>query len=388
SLVLAIPGAGGALVPYEIAFYAGKPGESAGSVKFAAGAQKGRDVPGAKIVEAPAKAGYSFEAFVPWSTFPEARLVRVGMHGSIRYVDGDKNIIATGPGDFATPSSLPSLLTEPEQSLVEGLLEPRHLTLAPKFEVYADIAGDAMKERIAIFGHFLTVCGPTYRRGKEFFVRDLAAEALSLEARNATGRDKEDILLRRRFTRPNGAGTRDWFEIWSFTSDEPDTAFAHEIEVAAPGGRKITDALHVGEKEIDVSIDGAQNWDATTYKEPIVGDAEPILLPWGPVKEQIYKLQSGKFVKAKEVPNPNALKTMITQREAMTPTDVPTPPVHASGATSDLGKELVALYEKDHGVAAGTKPKVDLEVSVAEDARPERVLLFGRDLVVLGPGFR
>ena len=79
SLVLAIPGAGGALVPYEIAFYAGKPGESSGSVKFGAGAQKGRDVPGAKIVEAPSKSGYTFEATVPWSTFPEARLVRVGM---------------------------------------------------------------------------------------------------------------------------------------------------------------------------------------------------------------------------------------------------------------------------------------------------------------------
>ena len=388
SLVLAIPGAGGALAAYEIAFYAGKPGESAGSVKFASGAQKGRDVPGAKIVEAPSKTGYTFEAFVPWSTFPEARLVRVGMHGAIRYVDSDKNVIATGPGDVASPSSLPSLLTEPEQSLVEGLLQPRHLTLAPKFDVYADITGDAMKERIAIFGHFLTVCGPTYRHGKEFFVRDLAADALSLEARNATGREKEDVLLRRRFTRPNNAGTRDWFEIWSFAGDEPDTAFAHEIEVAAPGGRKITNALHVGEREIDVSIDAAQNWDATSYKEPIVGDAEPILLPWGPVKEQIFKLQAGKFVKAKEIPNPNATKTMITQREAMNPTDVPTPPVHASSSTSDLGKELVALYKKDHGVAAEAKPKADLEVSVAEDPRPERVLVFGRDLVVLGPGFR
>ncbi|MEO7109233.1 MAG: hypothetical protein ABI183_02245 [Polyangiaceae bacterium] len=387
SLILAIPGAGGALVPYEIAFYAGKPGETSGSVKFGAGSQKGRDVPGAKIVEAPAKGGYTFEATVPWTTFPEARLVRVGMRGVMRYTNGSATV-ATGSGDMSTTSALPALPTEPEQSLIEGLLAPKHLG-DPKIDIYADIAGDAMKERISIYGHFLTVCGPGYRHGKEYFVRDLAADTLSLEARSVTGHDKSDLLLRRRFTRPDSS-TRDWFEVWSFTTDEPQTAFAHEIEVAS-GSKRIDNALRVGEHEIDVTIDAAQGWDASSYKEPIVGDAEPILLPWGPVKEQTYKLQSGKFVKAHETPNPNAQKTMITRREAMTPTDVPTPPVHSisgSGSASNLGNELLALYKKDHGVAADAKPKTDLEVSVAEDSRPERVLLYGRDLVVLGPGFR
>lgn len=388
ALVIAFPGPGGALVPYEVSFYAGKPGESVGSVKYGAGAQKGREVAGAKIVEAPAKGGYSFEASIPWSAFPEARLVRVGLRGAVRYVDSDKNVVATGPGDVSSPAELAPLLTEPEQSLVEGLLQPKSLSLTPKTEVYADIAGDAMKERIAVFGHFLTVCGPTYRGGKEFFVRDLAADVLSLEARNATGRDKEDLLLRRRFTRPK-AGTRDWFEVWSFVNDEPSTAFAHEIEVAGVGGgKKITNSLHVGDKEIDVAIGSAEGWDATSYKEPIVGDAEPILLPWGPVKEQIFKLQSGKFVKAKEVPNPNAAKVAAAPHESL-PQDVPTPPVQkTTPSSSELGKELVALYKKDHGVAPEAKPTADLQVSVAEDPRPERVLVYGRDLVVLGPGFR
>jgi hypothetical protein len=384
SLVLALPGAGGALVPYEIAFYAGKPGETSGSVKFGSGSQKGHDVPGAKIVEAPAKGGYTFEAVVPWATFSEARLVRVGMRGVMRYANGSSTV-ATGNGDASSASSLPALPTEPEQSLIEGLLTPKNLG-DPKIDIYADIAGDAMKERISVYGHFLTVCGPGYRHGKEYFVRDLAADTLSLEARNVTGHDKSDLLLRRRFTRPDSS-TRDWFEVWSFTTDEPQTAFAHEIEVAS-ASKRIDNALRVGEHEIDVTIEAAQGWDASSYKEPLVGDAEPILLPWGPVKEQLYKLQSGKFVKAHETPNPNAQKTMITTREAMTPTDVPTPPVHSSASASDLGKELVALYKKDHGVAAEAKPKTDLEVSVAEDPRPERVLLYGRDLVVLGPGFR
>lgn len=386
SLVLAIPGPGGALTPYDIAFYAGKPGETSGSVKFGSGSQKGREVPGAKIVEAPAKGGYTFEAIVPWSTFPEARLVRVGMRGVMRYSNANATV-TTGNGDASHAANLPWLPTEPEQSLIEGLLTPKNLG-DPKLDIYSDIAGDAMKERISVYGHFLTVCGPGYRHGKEYFVRDLGADAQSLEARSVTGNTKSDLLLRRRFTRPDGS-TRDWFEVWTFVNDEPQTDFAHEIRVAS-GSNHIDDALHVGEREIDVSIDAAAGWDASSYKEPIVGDAEPILLPWGPTKEQTYKLQSGKFVKTHETPNPNAQKTMITQREAMTPTDVPTPPMHtnAASSTSDLGKELIALYKKDHGVAADAKPKTDLEVSVAEDSRPERVLLYGRDLVVLGPGFR
>jgi hypothetical protein len=384
SLVLAIPGPGGALTPYDIAFYAGKPGESSGSVKFGSGAQKGRDVPGAKIVEAPAKGGYTFEAVVPWATFPEARLVRVGLRGVMRYADANATI-ATGNGDAAHAANLPWLPTEPEQSLIEGLLTPKNLG-DPKLDIYADIAGDAMKERLSVYGHFLTVCGPGYRHGKEYFVRDLAADAQTLEARSVTGSTKSDLLLRRRFTRPDNS-TRDWFEVWSFVDDQPQTDFAHEIEVAS-GPNHIANALHVGEREIDVSIEAAAGWDASTYKEPIVGDAEPILLPWGPVKEQIYKLQSGKFVKARETPNPNAQKVMISQREAMTPADVPTPPVKNTPAASNLGNELIALYKKDHGVDPQATPKVDLQVSVAEDSRPERVLLYGRDLVVLGPGFR
>ena len=82
SLVVAFPGA--APASYEIAFYAGQPGQSVGKVSFASGARKGQEVPGAKIVEAPADHGYTFEAILPWSTFPEARLVRVGLRGVAR----------------------------------------------------------------------------------------------------------------------------------------------------------------------------------------------------------------------------------------------------------------------------------------------------------------
>ena len=72
-------------------------------MRFASGARKGQEVPGAKIVESPARGGYTFEALLPWSTFPEAHLVRVGLHGALRYYDAEngarKSVLATGAGE-------------------------------------------------------------------------------------------------------------------------------------------------------------------------------------------------------------------------------------------------------------------------------------------------
>jgi hypothetical protein len=45
-------------------------------------------------------------------------------------------------------------------------------------------------------------------------------------------------------------------------------------------------------------------------------------------------------------------------------------------------------YYKDQSVPPGTKPRFDIEVHVDGDGRPERVALVGRDIVVLGPGFK
>ena len=70
----------GRVATYDLALYAGKPGETEGSVRYGRHAS----VPGAKIVEAPTAGGYSFEAIVPWAALPEVRATRVGIHGAPR----------------------------------------------------------------------------------------------------------------------------------------------------------------------------------------------------------------------------------------------------------------------------------------------------------------
>ncbi len=390
---LAFP-AGGQLSAYDIAIYPGVPGDYAGTVKFGAFGKKGEEIPGAKIVEAPVQGGLSFEAVLPWSTFTEARTMRVGMRGAVRYVDYDGKAlvatVATGPGDATHAAQLPSLPTEPEQAVLDNLLSLKGIqNEVPKIDLYADVIGDGMKERVSVFGKLLTVCGPTYREGKQFYYRDLGAELVRLEAKDATGRGKDDLLLRRRFV-VKGA-THELFEIMSFIADEPAIVFSQEIAIASGPGR-ITNSLHIGKKEIEVQTEPAQGFDVNTFKEPLASDTNDLLLPWGAVKSRTFKFDGQRFTKASEVAQAPTLTKPTGdgpanggQTTAQLPRDVPTPAVRTG---SDVGKEMLAQYRKDQGVAESVRPKADLEVHVDGDARPERVLLIGRDIIVFGPGFR
>lgn len=398
-LTLAFPVGASSLAAYDVGLFAGEPGESAGIVRFASGARKGQLVPGAKIVEAPAPGGYSFEAAIPWSAFPEGRLTRVGLRGAVRYYDSDgpgsvKAVLATGDGDAQHAADLNPLPTESEEALVEGLLVPKGLLgNAPKFDFVADVAGDAMKERVSVYDHYVTICGPHYHGG-QFFFRDVNGEVVSLDARPITGRAKEDLVLQRKIEM--GDGTRRWFEVWSIlpSSDEPQTTFAHEIAVAS-GQSHVDDAVHVAGHDIEIATDTATGWDVSTYKEPTITDVEPVLLPWGGIKSQVYRFDGAKFAKVKEVtqtPAPGAVG-------AATPPDTfgntlararaeePATPVVSKG--KDLSNDVFAQYKHDHGIPDGATPRVDLQVNVGgDDAKPERVVLMGRDVVVLGPGFK
>ena len=392
SLVLIFPGSQSA---YEIGFFAGVSGESQGQVRFSSGPRKGQEVPGSKIVEAPAAKGYSFEAQLPWSTFSEAHALRVGLRGALRYYDAEggamKAVVATGAGDAANPSALPWLPTEPEQSLIEGLLAPKGLIGQPaSVEVFADVGGDAMKERIAVHDKTITICGPGYRGGKEYFFKELGAELVRLESASITGRGKDDLVLRRRF--PQTGGSRERFEVWSLIGgDEPVTTFAHEIAIVS-GGKHLNNSVHVSGREIEVGVEPAVGWDIGSYKEPIATDVEPILFPWGGVKSRVFRFDGARFAKAKEVTQTPARGFVPSTPAAGVAPGAPDRPIEPKAPTvrrnTDLSQALFDQYKKDKNVAADARPKFDLQVQIEGDARPERVVLMGRDIVVFGPGFK
>jgi hypothetical protein len=391
SLTLGFPSGGGRFVTYEVGLFAGKPGESAGEVKFV-GARHG-SIPGSKIVEAPAPKGYTFEAVIPWSTFPEARLVRVGLRGIARYYDtsgsaASRSILSTGAGDAGSPAALPPLLTEPEQAIFDGILTEKALSSQPPtFDILADITGDAMKERIAVWDRFITICGPTYRGGKEYFYKDVGGEVLRLEARDLRGHGKSDLVVRRRLA--VDASTREWLEVWSVLGgDEPTTTFGQEVLVSKDGMR-VSDAVRFAGRDIDVSVEPATGWDPSSYREPTATDVEPLLLPWGPARARTFRFAGTRFVQVREVkqtPAPGA----APPPPALKPPEPPTPEVVRTPAVGhgDLSAQLLGQYRRDRNVPPDARPKVDLTVDVDGDQQPERVVLIGRDIVVFGPGFK
>lgn len=398
SLFLAFPTGNSAFTAHEIGFYAGKSGESAGAVKWLSGPKKGKDVGGAKIVEAPKDGGYTFEAVLPWSAFGDSGKTRLGLRGAVRLFD-PTGTAATGKGSASDVKSLPQLLTEPEISLVEGFLQQKGLSEnAPSLDVLADVAGDAEKERVAVYGSYVTVVGHHYRGGKEFFYRDVGGEVKSLEARpvatqgaaaGGSAKPHDDLVLSHRAKHPNGVA--EVLEVWAWSGDQPNTVFAHEVSVSQ-GNKSIKNVVTVKPGLIELSIGAVSGYDAKSYKPVVVALVSPILTPWGSVKSRTLKLQDDRFVTAAEVAQAPAEGAAPTVTAAVTPPpsrprDLPSPAVK-SMSNSNLADELLAQFKKENGVVASDKPKLDLETNLAEDARPERVVLFGRNLAVFGPGFR
>jgi hypothetical protein len=389
ALTLAVPEPGGGYATYEVELYPGKPGESEGSVRVGR-----RTAPGARIVEAPSGAGVSLEASLPWNALPEARSTRVGIHGVARYVGSDA-IVATGTGDARHPAAMPWVPSEPELSLIEQLLTPKGLTkTAPVAEIVADLTGDGVRERVAVYEHYLTICGTSYLGGTGFFFRDLVGELVKLDVRDVTGRGKQDVVVRRRAS--VGDGSREYLEVLSAidASQEPRLTFAHEIEVRQ-SDRRIDNSIRIGRGEIDVAVEPPTRWDPGSYQEPIASDVEPILLPWGPVHSQTWRWDGSRFAKAKETfqkeqlpPGGAAVAHGTTSEDPAAPPRPPEPPTPTVTRGGDVSAQVLDAYRRDRGVPRDLKPKVDLQVQVSGDERPERVLLLGRDIVVFGPGFK
>ena len=382
SLLLAVPQPGGGYTTYDVALYAGKPGETEGSVRYG----RRNAIPGAKIVEAPTATGYTFEATVPWSSLPEARTTRVGIHGAARYFDG-ANLVATGPGDAQHPAAMPWVPSEPELSMIEQLLTPKSLTkTAPVADVVADLTGDGIRERVAVFDRYLTICGTSFMGGTGFFFRDLGGDLVKLDVRDVTGRGKQDLIVRRRI--PVGETQREYVEVLSLmnAADEPKVTFAHEVAVRQ-GDKHIDNSMHMARGEVEVAVEPAVGWDALSYREPIMSDVEPILFPWGGVRSQSFRWDGTHFAKGKEITQKEQIPGGGTPDHPapVHPAEPPTPKVSKGG---DLSARVFDLYKKDRSVPAGESPKVDLKVHVAGDGRPERVVLMGKDIVVFGPGFK
>jgi hypothetical protein len=391
-LVIAFPRVAGGYSAHEIELFPGEPGKRAGCVKMKGGGV----VAGARIVEAPkgTPGSMTFEASIPWRTLPEAALVRIGLRGALKYYDGNgriQNVLSTSTD--AAPADLPRLLTEPEQSLAEGLLREHGITRGPNQERYADVAGDAMLERVLVYGRFLVVLGPHFRQGKEYYFADLVADAdlgqiPSFEVRDVNGDGKADVVLRRRIVL--GDGYREIAQVFTvIANDTLEPIFTHEVGIRSPVGTIANDLRFVtegGKPGIVVAVGTSSGFTASNYHEPVEPSMEPLLLPWAPIKAQVYQWTGQQFAKIRE--DKQAPKAIARKGAAAAGPEIQLSFTARPPTRDELQDQLYALYKKERGVKKQDKPRFDLAADLAEDAQNERLLLHGRDLVVFGKGYK
>ncbi len=381
-VVIGFPGG----ITHEVLLFPGDPGKSPGSAKSRGGA-----IAGAKVVESPHEGGWSLEASIPWSAFPESARVRIGMRGAIFVHDADggsaiKNIVGTAPS--SSYAQLPPLSTESEQALGDGLMRDKGISSAPKCNLVVDVVGDAMKERVLVFDKYLVVLGPNYRKGTEYYFTEIDGDVTSCEARDVTGDGLADIILKKRFG--TGSRTRDVLAIISYANggEVPQPIFQHEIAISADVGSVVNDLTFMpdgGKSAIRLTPGRAQGATAGNWREPTENSWDPALLPWGTVASQLFKFSGGKFEKASEekqagVAAPAPRATAVSSAEDGMP-KAPPPP-----SSAELQERVYDSYKKDRGVSG--HPRFDLAVDVSGDARAERVLVHDRDIVIFGKGFK
>ncbi len=366
---------------YDVKLFAGKPGETEGQVR-AVGLGV---VKGAEIVEAPSRGGYTFEAKIPWSLFPPAAHTRVGIRGTLRYYDGNGRAVSgvVGASPAGRAAEMPLLLIAPEQSLAGGLLKQRGL-LTPSVDVVADVAGDAMKERVLLYDSYMVVLGPRFRKGTEYFWADLGADPKSgqmplFEVRDMTGNGKAEVVVRKRVS--IGGGWREMLQVLSFRGDTPEPIFEHETGIGSSVGT-IENAVSIVSSgrghAIEVALGTDRGYDAGNYAEPTETAREPLLLPWGTVQSRKFVWDGTKFVKQSEQ----------TKEPGSMPVRPPSPPAPRPPTSDELLDQVFALYKKDRKIPAEASPTFDFVTNVAADDQLERIICFGQDLVVFGKGFR
>jgi hypothetical protein len=396
-LLLAFP-KGRGFRTYQVALYPGDPGKLGGVVKLG-----GRAVGGAKIVEAPEEGGYTLEVQIPWKAFSEAATTRVGLRAALRYVDADApgTVRATvGTSRGGGGRALPALPLEAEQGLDAALLRQNNLPDKPLAQAYGNVWGDRMLERVAVYGTYLTIVGPNYRGGKQFYYSELGVSSAKLfrklELRDLDGDRLDEVVVRKRIGASDAY--REILDVLKVGENgQPFSTFSHEVGIKTKDGLIENDVDFVRRGKayaIRVAQGKAEGFEPDTYAESQPNNMPSALLPWESTKSRTFAAAGKGFEKIDEetwTPKAGAPAarggTKPRARRAAADEGPPAPPPPRPPTADEMLDRLYALYRKERNVGK-TRPRFDFVTDVAGDSRPERVLIHGKDIVAFGKGFR
>lgn len=390
SVVIGFPG--GAV--HEVELFPGEPGKSAAVAKT----KEGKTITGAKVIEAPRSGGWTLEASIPWSAFPPATTTRVGLRGAIFAHDADKGTAieaSVGTAPAATYDSLPPISIESEQALGESL-KAKKIKNVPRYNLIADVAGDALKERVIVFDKVLVVLGPTFRKGAEFFWTDLGVDASQgmlplCETRDLTGDGQAEIILRKRLGKPKNY--REYLQILQFgRSDAPTMVFQAEVAIVTEQGSVENEVRFQPEgssSSIIIKPGTTLKFDAGNYAESRETSMDPALLPWETIASRTYKWNGTRFSQTSEEKQAGTAAPPVAASTAPT-AGKPAPKAQTSAPTGPAPGELLdrmyTQYKRDRNITG--KPRFSLSADVTGDKSDESVVLHDRDLAVFGNGWK
>ncbi len=381
----------------DIYLFAGVTGRSAGSVGIA-NRVGGRPRPmvGARIVEGPRRRGrgYVLEAFIPFSRIPGgARWDTAQATIRLRDVDSESHpTVEDEPALVPTDSLIPLMPAGGAGGALEQFLTQRGLgPIRPTFDLRADVAGDRRPERVFVVDRYVVVTGPGYRDGSSYAFHQLpisqASDARSARLRDLTGDGRAElvVVVRQR----NAQGERDLWQVLSLSGDRPTPIFAIEVRKAMAGGsveatvRVLPGRGRRRPPEIEARAGRARGLERASYRESPATDAQPILLPWGPIQSRRYRWNGSGFVQTAERPNPHYRPP---EQESASPRDATSAAGEAPRGPSQ--DELLEAFRRQRHIRRGTRPRHRFVTNLAGDRAPETALVYGRHLVVVGPGIQ
>jgi hypothetical protein len=350
SFLSAKPGAAHTRVPFDLSFYAGKPGESEGMVKHG-----NRQVPSSRIVEIPFDGGYRFEASVPWAYLTREGEPRAGILASVTYHDAETRSTTSTvtSGDAWTP-------TEPELAAWERLSPETRESARPEGTLVGDFAGTSDLEVAEIVARELWVVGHAFLGGTRYFSRTVSSRT-ALSAHKFTFLTKATIVIEE--TRESRNGDVVSLTLLDASSPAPRVLFQH----AAQFGR-CTNAIHL-------------EADGLTVTGPSSRCDGPSDLGWvGTARVRVpYRWTGSEFV----ADPPARSDPTITPAHAQPPTKRAPEAPPPSAAKDDVVTRLLAAKQ----LPAGTKAEFRVSGNVAEGPQPETVLVIDGEMFVVGEHF-
>lgn len=399
-LDLVVPGLNGRDVSYKIAVFPGDPGKLPGLVQV-----NGKNVADASAIEAPTSDGFTLEARIPWSALPATSQVRIGMRGKVSYHDASSagRIQSVSSTSSANGGAMPPLTTAPETGLIQTLLEPERLSLTPAKSVYGDLTGQGSVERVALYGNYLSIVGPGYKGGTQFYYNelDVVSEEMvtRLELVDFNNDQKSEIVIQKRLGGDDKY--REVIQVLQLGKDgAPLQVFIHEVAIVTDEGRienQVTIKRSGKTPSIEIAQGKTKGFEPGSYREPTLGvDVPSALLPWQSVQSRTFAWSGGGLTAAKETSwepkmvAPSRTNTKAAQRDGAVQSSDPNaaaPPPPRPPSSDEMLDRVYALYKSDRGINRQKKPSFDFVTDVAEDEQMERVVIHDRDLLVFGKGF-